>query len=156
MAEMTPRLLRGEDEAGAVLGLIRDAFTYMEDRIDPPSSLVRLDVAGVLDQAKTGEVWVLGDDPVGVVFLTPKPHALYLGKLAIRADRRGHGFGRLLVEHAIARASVLGFDTVELQTRVELVENQAAFIAMGFYETGQTAHAGYDRPTSITFCRELS
>jgi hypothetical protein len=44
---------------------------------------------------------------------------------------------------------------LELQTRVELEENHAAFRAMGFAEAGRTAHPGYDRPTSITFRKDL-
>jgi hypothetical protein len=48
----------------------------------------------------------------------------------------------------------LGLDHLELQTRVELTENHATFRAMGFVETGRTAHPGYDR-TSITFRRAL-
>jgi hypothetical protein len=49
------------------------------------------------------------------------------------------------------RARALGFPTLELQSRVELVENHAAFTAMGFTQTEATAHAGYGRPTSLTF-----
>ena len=52
-------------------------------------------------------------------------------------------------------ASDLGLPVLELQTRVELVENQAAFLAMGFVEVGRTAHKGYDRPTSITYRRAV-
>jgi hypothetical protein len=40
---------------------------------------------------------------------------------------------------------------VELQTRIELVENHAIFAALGFVETARTAHKGYDRPTTLTF-----
>jgi hypothetical protein len=43
-----------------------------------------------------------------------------------------------------------------LQTRVELVENHAAFSRMGFAKTGESAHPGYDRPTSITMRRAVS
>jgi phosphinothricin acetyltransferase len=39
---------------------------------------------------------------------------------------------------------------LELKTRVELVENQAAFARMGFVEIGQTSHAGFPNPTSVT------
>ena len=39
---------------------------------------------------------------------------------------------------------------LELQTRIELTENQATFGRMGFVKTAETAHEGFDRPTSIT------
>ena len=44
---------------------------------------------------------------------------------------------------------------LELQTRVELGANHAAFQRLGFVEVGRTAHDGYDRPTSITFRKSL-
>ena len=51
---------------------------------------------------------------------------------------------------AETRARALGLPVLELQTRVELTENHAAFRALGFAQTGATAHPGFDRPTSLT------
>ena len=93
--------------------------------------------------------------PVACMFLTPKPGALYVGKLAVAASHRGQGLARRMLDRAEARARDLGLPALELQTRVELVENQAAFLAMGFVEVGRTAHKGYDRPTSITYRRAV-
>ena len=45
---------------------------------------------------------------------------------------------------------------IELQTRVELTANHRAFRALGFVETGRTAHQGYDRPTSVTMRKRLA
>ena len=49
-----------------------------------------------------------------------------------------------------------GKPMLELQTRIELTANQAAFRKLGFHETARTAHAGYDRPTSVTMRKVLS
>ena len=49
-----------------------------------------------------------------------------------------------------------GKDAIELQTRIELTANHAAFARLGFRETERTAHEGYDRPTSITMRKVLS
>jgi phosphinothricin acetyltransferase len=38
---------------------------------------------------------------------------------------------------------------LELETRIELTENHATFARMGFIKTAETAHPGYERPTSI-------
>lgn len=126
----------------------------MEGRIDPPSSLRDLTPEVLTRQVEVGEIWVIGA-PVACVFLTPKPGALYVGKLAVAASHRGQGLARLLIDQAEARARLRGLPSLELQTRVELVENQAAFRAMGFQEVGRTAHAGYDRATSITYRRAV-
>lgn len=45
---------------------------------------------------------------------------------------------------------------IELQTRIELAANHAAFARLGFREIARTAHEGYDRPTSITMRKALS
>ena len=128
------KLLRatGDYDWAAVLRLIRDAFAYMEGRIEPPSSM-----------------------HVACMVLTSKPGRLYLGRLAVAAGHRGHGLSRRLVETAETRAAALGFDVLELQSRIELVENHAVFAAMGFRNTAETRHAGYDRATSLTFQKRV-
>ena len=138
-----------------ILGLLRDSFAFMEGRIDPPSSLRELTPGALSRQAEIGEIWILGP-PLACVFMTPKPGVLYLGKLAVAAAHRGRGLARQLIEHAEARAAALRLPALELQTRVELLENQAAFRAMGFVETARTAHPGFDRPTSITYRRTVA
>ena len=39
---------------------------------------------------------------------------------------------------------------------MELTGNHAAFARMGFVQTGATAHAGYGRPTSLSFRKTLA
>ncbi len=135
-----------------ILGLLQAEFAYMEGRIDPPSSLHTLTRESL---PPTTEVWVIGTPPVACVFLTPEPDALYVGKLAVAASHRGQGLARALIDLAETRARALERPALELQTRVELTENHASFRALGFVETGRNAHAGFDRPTSITFRREV-
>ncbi len=135
----------------ALLALIRRAFAYMEGVIDPPSSLHRLTPQAIAEQAQTGEVWVIGTPARACVFLTPRPDALYLGKLAVDPPFQGRGFGRTLLDLAATRARAMGLPALELQTRVELTANHAAFRRLGFAQTAATAHPCYDRPTSLTF-----
>ena len=153
---MTPTRAEPPFDAQAILTLIQDSFAYMEGRIDPPSSMHRLTPGDIATQAQTGEVWVIGQPPVACVFLTRKPQALYIGKLAVARSHRGQGLARALVDMAESRARALHLPALELQTRVELTENHATFRALGFTETARTAHEGFDRPTSITFRRPLA
>ena len=155
---MKPIRARDPYDWPALLRLIQTSFAYMEGRIDPPSSMHRLTAAELARQAETGEIWVIEDTPgkpVACVFLTPRQGALYLGKLAVETGHRGRGLARTLVETAQARARALGLPLLELQSRIELVENHAAFASMGFELTGETAHPGYDHPTSLTFRKQL-
>lgn len=139
----------------AILSLIRKSFAFMDGRIDPPSSMHRLTEETVADHAARHEIWALATPPLAVVFLTVKPGRLYLGKLAVDAGLRGQGLARRLVAQAETRARALGLPVVDLETRVELVENHATFAKLGFVQTGETAHPGYDRPTSITMQKTL-
>lgn len=133
-----------------VLALIRTEFSYMDGRIDPPSSMHRLALADVARQCIDGEVWSLGTPIVACMFLTVRPDCLYLGKLAVAASERGKGHAARLVGIARHRARAMDLAIVELQTRIELVENHAAFARMGFRKTAESAHEGYDRNTTIT------
>jgi ribosomal protein S18 acetylase RimI-like enzyme len=154
--DMTPHRAEDPYDWSALLSLIRSAFAGMEGRIGPPSSMHALTEAAIAEQAATGEVWVVGVPPVACVFLTPKPGRLYIGKLAVAEALRRCGLGRRLVDMAEARARAMGLPLLELQTRVELVENHAAFGAMGFTKVCETAHAGFSRPTSLTFTRAVA
>ncbi|EBA15545.1 acetyltransferase, GNAT family protein [Roseobacter sp. SK209-2-6] len=144
-----------EEELAAVLSLIQESFAYMEGRIDPPSSMLKLTLETLRQQCRTGEIWVIGAPPQACVFLSPHQDHLYLGKLAVAEAYRGKGLARQLLDLTLHRAAETGKQHVELQSRIELTENHRAFAAMGFHEIERTAHAGYDRPTSITMRRFL-
>jgi predicted N-acetyltransferase YhbS len=151
------RLGPGDPALPGVWALIRTTFAYMEGRIDPPSSMHRLSLRDVSEQAARGELWVIEDEGrvVACVFLTPRANVLYLGKLAVAVSHRNRGLARRLVQLAETRARQLGLKAVELQSRIELTENHTAFSAMGFRVTGETAHPGYDHPTSLTFVKPI-
>ena len=131
--------------------LILDAFAYMAPRIDPPSSALRLTATSMQADAESGALLLAyrADDLVGCVFARPKNDALYVGKLAVSPALQGAGIGRKLIEAARAEARRRGIGMLELETRIELTENHATFARMGFVKTAETAHAGFDRPTSI-------
>ena len=129
----------------------------MAGRIDPPSSLDMMEARDLARMAQDGEIWVI-DGPAGplaCMILTPRRDTLYLGKMAVAPMVRGQGLARVLVGLSLERARALGLPSVSLQTRLELVENHATFVALGFHMTGTTAHPGFDRPTSVSFSRAV-
>ncbi|WP_126974880.1 GNAT family N-acetyltransferase [Frigidibacter oleivorans] len=150
------RQLTAEDDMGPVLALIRAAFAYMERRIDPPSSMAGLTVQDLARAAAAGEVWSTGDPLFACMVLTPRPDALYLGKLAVAAAMQGRGLGRRMVERAEVRARARGLPAVELQCRIELLELHRFYRGLGYVEVARTAHPGFDRPTSLTFRKGLA
>ncbi len=152
---MTPYQCLGPFDWTSLLTLIRVEFSYMDGRIDPPSSMHRLTEESLKQQSLSAEIWAIGTPPVACVVLTPRPDALYIGKLAVSASHRRQGLARQLIDLAASRAKALGKPFLELETRVELVENQHAFTTMGFIETARSAHAGSSRPTSIIYRRPV-
>lgn len=144
------------DWAG-LLELLHEAFAYMEKRIDPPSSLHRLTPASIAGKTKDETLFLAtdGDELVGCVFARRQGDALYVGKLAVRTKRQGSGIGRRLMDATERLARDSGLACMELETRIELVENHATFSAMGFVKIAESSHQGYDRPTAITMRKRL-
>ncbi len=152
---MTPCRAGESFDWAALLHLIRSEFAYMDGRIDPPSSMHGLTADSIAEQAQVCEIWVIGVPPVACMFLSPRAEVLYVGKLAVATTHRGRGMARQLIDTAETRARALGLPRLELQARVELMENHAAFTAMGFVKTAETAHPGFTRPTAFTFQRRV-
>ena len=132
--------------------LVLGAFAYMQGRIDPPSSALRMTLSSLAADAMIGALLLAESDGAlaGCVFVRPRRDALYIAKLAVRPDLQGRGIGRALIATAADEARARGLAALELQTRIELVENHAAFARLGFVKIAETAHPGYTRPTSIT------
>lgn len=152
------RIPAGFDRWDEVLALIMQAFAFMDGVIDPPSSAHLLTVDGLRDKAgrENGFAALDGGRIVGCVFALERADDLYVGKLAVSPDRQGQGIGRRLMRAVEDLALDRGKAALELQTRIELTANHAAFARLGFHETERTAHEGYARPTSITMRKSIS
>lgn len=152
------RLPDGFERWDELLALIRRAFAYMDGVIDPPSSAHRLTVESLREKAKVeaGFLAMQDDRIVGCIFAAEHAWHFYVGKLAVEPGLQGRKIGRELMGAAEALARSAGKPALELQARVELTGNHAAFGRLGFIETERTAHAGYDRPTSVTMRKTLS
>ena len=152
------RLPDGFDRWPELLDLILRSFAYMEGVIDPPSSALRL-TPDTLAHKSAKEVCFValdGERLAGCVFAAERPDALYVGKLAVDPGEQGKGIGRRLMNAVEELARRLPKPALELETRIELSGNHAAFQRMGFVETARTAHPGFDRLTSITFRKRLA
>ena len=140
-----------------LLGLVRESFAYMDGRIDPPSSLTRMGIEEFRTKAAK-EVLIVaheGQELVGCAFADLRDDCVYVGKVAVARLARGKGVARGLFAAAEEIAHRHGKQFLELQTRIELVENHATFGALGFCKIAETAHPGYSRATSITMRRPV-
>ncbi len=138
---------------GELLSLIQNAFAYMEGRIDPPSSMHLLTFETLAQKCRDETLLTVTDKNrlVGCAFAKENDDCLYVGKVAVASSHRGQGIAQQL----IATCSLLAIERakpyLEIQVRVELTENQHFFQSLGFVKCGETAHAGYTRPTSYTY-----
>ncbi|NQZ33640.1 MAG: GNAT family N-acetyltransferase [Oceanospirillaceae bacterium] len=140
-----------------LLNLLFSAFEFQHSRIDPPSSLLLLNVNSIIEKASAEQLMVALKDGelVGCVFVRNQGNLLYVGKLAVAKHLQGCGIARQLMQEVESYAKGESKEVLELQVRIELVENIAAFSALGFVESGRTAHRGYDRMTSVTMQKFL-
>lgn len=141
-----------------LLALILRSFDYMNGRIDPPSSALALTPESLKRKAESEAAFLayLHGQLAGCAFLAEKADHFYLGKLAVEPSLQGRGIGKALMAAAERHAREAGKLMIELQTRIELVENHRTFERLGFHETARTAHPGYDRPTSLTMRKVLA
>lgn len=137
--------------------LLVKCFAYMDGRIDPPSSLTRMPPEAVAQKARDETVILAKADRqlIGCAFLTERADAIYLGKVAIDPAYRGRGILAQMIDAADTAARAAGKRHLELQTRVELIENHRTFERVGFRKWAETRHPGFDRTTSITMRRAV-
>ena len=137
--------------------LLKDCFAFMDGRIDPPSSLKQMTPDILREKAgeETLVVVLCDDDLVACGFLRETQEAIYIGKLAVKPTFRKRGILKSMVHVAEQHARERRKAALELEARVELVENHKTFGALGFVKTGESSHAGYDRATSITMKKPL-
>ena len=145
------------DDWDGLLALLTDAFAYMNGRIDPPSSLLRMTADNLRRKAGQEDLFLIRRNlrPIACLFGQPQGDHYYIGKLATAEDARGTGLAWALMNAAIQQAAQRGLAGLELQTRVELSENHRAFRAMGFRLVAASTHTGHARATSVTFRRSL-
>lgn len=153
-ADQVWRVAPDDPALADVLTLMQAAFAAHDGLIDPPSSINRLRLSDL--QARHVSVLAVGRPPRAAVLLTRRSDHLAIGKLSVAADARRSGLARRLLDRAAADARAMGLAQLRLQTRVELTDNHRAFRAMGFRKIAETAHPGYDRPTSLTFVKDLT
>ena len=151
------RRLQPNDQAlSEVLTLIRTSFASMTGASIRPVRCTnsRYKTCQIRRKQVGSWLWATRWRPV-------KWPALYrmrsiLAKWRWDAILRGQGVGRLLVAACAEIAREMGHDRLELQVRIELVENQQAFAKIGFVKVSENCHPGYGCVTEITMQKILS
>ena len=145
------------DDFVSLLALLHRSFAFMDGRIDPPSSLHKLDVDALHEKARDETLLTAmdGEKLVGCLFVARNAGTLYLGKLAVDESARGNGVARQLIDVANLIGKQWSCKTIELEVRLELTENQSFFTHLGFDKVGESSHEGYTQPTSYRYQRSI-
>jgi ribosomal protein S18 acetylase RimI-like enzyme len=132
------------DEADAVRDVVLSAYTRYVALIGTPPGPMLDDYAA---RVAADQVWVLRDagEIAGILVLEDGPDGFLLDNIAIRPDRQGRGFGRLLLDFSEAEAARCGWDAITLYTNALMVENIAIYAARGYVERGRRTEKGFDR-----------
>ncbi|PCI87992.1 MAG: GNAT family N-acetyltransferase [Hyphomicrobiales bacterium] len=137
--------------------LLIECFAYMDELINPPSSLHQMTTDNLRKKAKKEILLVVYDDEtlIACAFFDIQKEQIYIGKVAVAQDRRGQGIANKIFKIADNLAHENNKGWLQLKTRIELVDNHKAFERIGFITTAQNSHAGYTRPTYITMRKKL-
>ena len=141
-----------------VLALIGAIFTEYGMTFDPPgydADLLHIeakyDVAG-------GAFWVMEEDGhvVGTVAVVPvSASEVEIKRVYLAARLRGQGWGRRLVEHAIAWAATRGYRRACLWSDVRLDRAHVVYQRIGFVQAGARDCDDIDKSRELGFVLEL-
>jgi GNAT superfamily N-acetyltransferase len=142
-------------DAAALAALIRLAFAQQTVVTDPLPSALKETAASVAAHFAKGGGGLVVEGPVAGLLWSEADGGLYLGRVAVHPDWRGHGLAKRLIAAAeeIARARTL--PRLHLSTRLVLADNRRLFASCGFIETAEHAHPGYAHPTFVDMEKRL-
>jgi len=131
-------------EAGAVRDLVRAAYQHYVPVIGREPMPMTDDYA---KRIADGQAWVLIADAIlaGVLVLEEQPDCFMLENIAVAPDRKGMGYGRILLDFAEAEAYRAGWNAITLYTNVLMTDNIAIYTRRGYVERERVAEAGFSR-----------
>ena len=149
---MTPTIRQVRPEEATQIRLIAEAAyaPYIPAIGRPPAPMVA-DFPGQIAQ---GIVWGIARDRLeGFIVFFPRADHMFLENVATHPEARGHGLGRMLIEHCEAEARAQGLPAVELYTNEKMTANLGFYSRLGYRETDRRLQDGFNR---IFFRKALS
>ena len=82
--------------------LLVDCFAYMDEVIDPPSSLHKMTTGGLRDKANKQCLLVVYDveNLIGCAFFDTRQDVIYVGKVAVGHSHQGRGIAKKIFDIA--------------------------------------------------------
>ena len=145
-------------DVSAIVKTLQRAFAEYDGRLEPQPGALRETAASLRSRVSPhgAAVAVAGERVVGCVLFEHRGTEIYLGRLAVLPEWRGHGLARRLVEHVEHEARAVGAAAVTLNVRVALPENIILFSRLGYREVGRLAHKGFSDPTFLVMMKKTA
>jgi GNAT superfamily N-acetyltransferase len=156
-----PTIVPFEEHHGpGVLALISAVFAEYGLTFDPAGYDADLTRVTAAYTEAGGAFWVLDAagrvaGTVAVVPLSP-PAQVEIKRVYLEAARRGQGWGRALVEEALAWTAARGQRRVRLWSDVKFTRSHALYERLGFVRTGVRACGDIDQSREYGFEKLLS
>lgn len=146
----------GPEAAGTVHRLTRAAFRE-QATLAPPSGVGRETVEDVREdlRGQPGALGTIASRPVACMRFTMEPAIVYVRRLAVLPELQGQGIGRAMMAWAESEAERRGARALTVGVRLALEGNIAFFRSLGFEPAGESAHPGFDHPTTLAMRKRL-
>src|SRR5579862_9115135 len=129
--------------------VIRSAFAAQDYKTDPPSSALKEtpESIGKVIAGGGGFGFQCDGGLVALVLFDVLPDALYVRRLSVLPEFLALGLGAKLVEACETAAAARCLRFLEAHVRLALIGNRTFFAKLGFVETGEGRHEGFDAVT---------
>jgi ribosomal protein S18 acetylase RimI-like enzyme len=132
---MSEPSLRPANEADVprLTELVHAAYGHYVERFGGTPRPMRDDYADVVRRFDV-TVAESGGEVLGLIAVGPDEEGFVVDNVAVDPSAQGTGVGRLLLEHAEARAREAGFDSIYLYTHERATENLELYERIGYVE----------------------
>lgn len=135
------------EDAPVIKSMIDAAYSKYIDRIGKQPAPMAVDHLEVI---QTHDVFLLRDfedNAVGSITLKPdsQSKSIFIDNIVAHPAAQGHGYGRVLMNFAENLARSQDCLALELYTNVNMYENLALYVKMGFVETERRIEDGFER-----------
>lgn len=136
------------EDVANIEAIVKSAYSKYIDRIGHPPAPMLQNYMQVIE-AEDVYVIRMGDDGtiLGSIVLSvdEEEKSIKVNNLVVDTAAQGRGYGRTLLDHAVAMARARGLTALTLFTNVKMYENIGLYTKLGFVETRRRTEGPYER-----------
>jgi predicted N-acetyltransferase YhbS len=146
------------DQTEEIRTVLVAAFEQYRQVLNPPSGVFRETPDRIRQKLELGGGFVAWDDSrmVGAVLYQPHSDYMYLGRLAVLPEYRGHQIASRLVNRVEQTARERQLHRSQLCVRIVLTGNQQFFERLGYRIISYHSHENYTEHSFVTMEKSLT